>query len=295
MNIIIVLNYNDASTTYEFIQKIKDYNSLQKIIIVDNCSSDNSFTLLKELESEKVKVIQTSNNKGYASGNNFGIKYAEQNYKPKNIIISNPDIEVSDRSIKKICDYLDSQAKVVAASGLIHNLDNKVASNYAWKLPTYANILARTFAITSKISKIINFKYKGYDPMIKKNSRILPVDVIAGCFFAIKSDVFKELNYFDERTFLYNEENILAYKIKNKGYKQSILLDEKIVHFEGVSINKSIKNWKNKYKILGESRTVYLKEYLKVSKAKLLIFNAFFNLGKYEKYLLLNLRRKIKH
>ena len=72
----IILNYNDAETTRKLVQKIREYTAFQYIVVVDNRSNDNSFTVLKELESEKVKVIETDRNGGYGYGNNEGIKYA---------------------------------------------------------------------------------------------------------------------------------------------------------------------------------------------------------------------------
>ena len=104
----------------------------------------------------------------------------------------------------------------------------------------------------------------------------------------------KDIGYFDERTFLYNEETILAHKMKQNRYKQAILVNEKVIHYQGVSINKSINNWKFKSKILEESRLVYLENYLKVSKIKIMFFKILFYIGKYEKFLLINLKQKLK-
>ena len=73
---IIILNYNDFTTTKEMIEQIKDYKILNHIIIVDNCSTDDSYNILKKEEKNNIEVIKTKSNNGYASGNNYGIKYA---------------------------------------------------------------------------------------------------------------------------------------------------------------------------------------------------------------------------
>ncbi|MDQ0232756.1 glycosyltransferase family 2 protein [Metabacillus malikii] len=291
MNIMIVLNFNDFETTNNYISQIKCYDVLDKIIVVDNCSTDNSYSLLKKLESEKVDIISTEKNNGYASGNNFGIKYAENYYNPTNIIISNPDIEVSEKSISRICSFLNTHKEIAAVSGLIHDKDNMVADNFAWKLPTYTSTLISTFISISKVFEKL-FKITTKYNKNRLNNNVVNVDVLSGCFFAIKDKVLREVNYFDERTFLYNEESILAFKLRNKNYKQCVLTSEKIIHYEGVSINKSVKSWKSKNKILENSRKVYLKEYLKVSRLQMFIFILLFNIGKYEKFILLNLRGK---
>ena len=53
---IVILNYNDYDTTYEMIQQIKNYKCLNHILIVDNKSTDRSYSKLKKfLFLEKVR------------------------------------------------------------------------------------------------------------------------------------------------------------------------------------------------------------------------------------------------
>lgn len=40
---IVILNYNDYQTTKDMIDNIKDYDSIDHIVIVDNKSTDNSY------------------------------------------------------------------------------------------------------------------------------------------------------------------------------------------------------------------------------------------------------------
>ena len=44
----VIVNYNDAKTTIALLKQICDYKSLNHIIIVDNCSTDNSYASLKQ-------------------------------------------------------------------------------------------------------------------------------------------------------------------------------------------------------------------------------------------------------
>lgn len=41
---IVVLNFNDAKETVSFVEKIKSYNILDSIVVVDNASTDDSLT-----------------------------------------------------------------------------------------------------------------------------------------------------------------------------------------------------------------------------------------------------------
>ena len=50
-NGIVIVNYNDYKTTKRLIDNIRDYKVFDKIVIVDNKSSDNSLKELKKLEN----------------------------------------------------------------------------------------------------------------------------------------------------------------------------------------------------------------------------------------------------
>ena len=58
-NCLIILNYNDANSCIKLTNKILNYPSVNKIIIVDNCSSDDSYTKLIKLKNKKVDIVRT--------------------------------------------------------------------------------------------------------------------------------------------------------------------------------------------------------------------------------------------
>ena len=68
---MVILNYNDSETVEEYYNLIKDYHSIDRIVIVDNKSPDGSFKKLCLLNKGNVDVIQTDKNKGYSYGNNY--------------------------------------------------------------------------------------------------------------------------------------------------------------------------------------------------------------------------------
>ena len=46
---VLVLNYNDAMTTLNYVNKIKTYKNVRHILVVDNFSTDNSVQLLSDI------------------------------------------------------------------------------------------------------------------------------------------------------------------------------------------------------------------------------------------------------
>lgn len=292
--VAIVLNYNDFENTNDFVGKIQNYEIIDKIIVVDNCSSDNSFEQLSTSKfNGKVDLIRTNKNEGYGIGNNFGIKYAEEKYNPKYIIISNPDIEVAQNTIKHIIEFLKKRPEVSAASGLIHNSSGTIAKNFAWRQPNYWDmILESSFLFKVMLEKI--FKYSNRYNIGAIKSPVMKVDVLSGCFFVVKSEPLIEVGYFNINTFLYNEENLLFGEL-NKNYDQYVLTSEKVIHRQGSSISKNVKKWKMKSQWIIDGGKIYIQDYLKVDKHMLWIFIRFSKLLRYERYISLLVKNRLSN
>ena len=249
---VVILNYNDYETTYNMIEQIKNYKCLNHILIVDNKSTDRSYSKLKKLENKKIKVIKTDKNKGYAYGNNFGVRYIDDNYKVDNIIISNPDVIVSEDTINTLIDDLKNKNDISLIAPIIEEKGN---ISRGWKLPGFIEDLISNITYFHKYSnKLMSYKEDHY------NNKLSRVEAVHGCFFMIRLKDFKEVNYFDENTFLYYEENILGKKLKDKGKFTYVDNTVKVIHNLSVSVDKTY-NSINKYKILKNSQKYYEKNY----------------------------------
>lgn len=284
-NCLIVLNYNDYETTSKFINKVKNYNSIDKIIIVDNNSSDNSYEKLVDFRSNNIHVIKSDKNGGYSYGNNIGIKYAIENFNPEFVIISNPDVVFEDEVIIKMMDVYSKFNNIGIVAPRMIDKSNQAS---CWKLPKYHIDLLLASTV---ISRIIGNPYKYKEKEL--SSEINYVDVLAGSFFMIKSDVIKEIEYMDEDVFLYCEEAIMSYKLLNKNYKNILLTTDEFVHEHSVSINKSIQSRVRQHEILYRSKLIYYKKYEKISRIKELIMVLIFKIGLIEKKILFYIKEKI--
>ena len=262
----VVLNYNDSERTTKFLNDVKTYNSIDEIVVVDNCSTDSSLDILKKQESKKIKIIKALENKGYGAGNNIGIKYIINKYKKANIFISNPDIVVKEETIINMCNVLNDNKTIgMCAPNILQ--DGKIFRG--WK------ILSPIKSAFLYFPGVYRHAFNNNDPKYfyekdKYDTKMTYVDVVTGCFFAIKSDVIKKINYFDENIFLYNEEEVIAKKLKDINLLTAILNSETVIHEHSVSINKSMSSLK-KVKIANKSRIYYQKKYNNANLFELLI------------------------
>jgi GT2 family glycosyltransferase len=260
-NGIVILNYNDWENTSLMLDDIKNYQVLDYIIVVDNKSTDDSIEKLKKYENNKIKIVEASENKGYAAGNNVGIKYLIDNYDVDNIIISNPDIIVREEDIAALIK--DLERKDIALIAPVIKEPNGISRG--WHLPTFASELVSNIPYFHYLeNKMLAYKEEDY-----KNN-LTEVEVVKGCFFIIKKDVFEAINFFDENTFLYYEEIIMGKKLRELGFKTYVDNRVTIIHALSKSVDKSI-NRINKFKILKSSQYYYEKYINELDSFKLVL------------------------
>lgn len=265
--IAIILNYNDAYTTKKLINVIKNYTTLDHIIVVDNCSRDNSYKQLQDLSSNKVEVIQTDSNRGYACGNNYGAFYAIKKYSPEYLLICNPDVFFTEDIPTNLSRALAKKSNYALASCKVSTGIN------TWNRPDFWGVIRSMLLICHNIEK--KMVTKQFDP----RRSLQKVDVVEGSMFCIKASVFKDIGGFDERTFLYYEENILSYKLAQKGYSEIFLLDCTYDHLHATSIQKEYQSKAKAFLNYHQSLKIYNKEYLQIKPWQNIIFNLFFCLA----------------
>lgn len=250
---IIIVNYNDFTSTERLINNIKDYRVIDKIVVVDNHSSDDSPQKLKKLKLPKLKVIINEENKGYSYAINTGAKYLIDEYKECNIIISNADVIIEkEEDIETLIKLLHRKNVGIVAPTILE----RGTKNRGWKNPTPKQEIILNIAY---IHRFFRKKYLYYDDDYYQGDFSI-VDVLSGCFFLIQSKTLQAVNYLDDHVFLYYEENILAKKLQVK--KKINLISNKvtIIHNHSVTIDKSLKRIK-KYKAQKKSQYYFEVEY----------------------------------
>lgn len=269
---LIVVNYNDIIDTKKYVTKVQQYHFIDRIVIVDNKSTEpqNSFELLKQLANKKVDVIQTEKNGGYTYGNNFGINYLKsKNEEYDYYAISNPDIDISEEAIKRCTSFLAENKNVGIVAPRMLNGDGKAIRRSAWKYRT----IKRDMVHASRISELLFYKVLRDGEYLEEDYKNpeLKVEVISGAFFIIKKEVLDKINMFDENVFLFYEEDILAMQLKENGYEIYSLNDINFRHYESQAIGKTFSYFK-KMRELYNSKMYYHRTYTKLNKIQVLIF-----------------------
>jgi GT2 family glycosyltransferase len=254
---IVILNYNSWQLTIDIIE-----NQLSKvrmpegscIVIVDNCSSNESVAELKKRFSNKVncKVLTSGKNGGYASGNNIGLRWAHEHGYKYGWILNNDILLPEDNILKEMIGVFECDSaigvvspKVFTPSGMETNRNLFRPSVFDL---TFGKIRFR------RLGRTIPDSLRGRKESYCYNYRS------QGCCMLVDLDVMHDVDYMDEHTFLYMEEPILAERLLLKDYKEACALNTKVIHAHSTTVASAAKR-KQIYKWQNDSEIYYYKQY----------------------------------
>lgn len=253
----VILNYNSWKFTSELAKKLSLYKKIDLIVVVDNRSTDDSYSHLKKLNSEKINVIQSEKNGGYSYGNNIGAKLCKE--KGMDIIfICNPDVMIAEQDLDKIINSFNKYPQYAMLSGVEYNLKNEISQPPVWKMNNYWDDLFEC----SFIYKILSKKISAIN--LDKTKEIQEIEIQKGSFFGIRTKDYFNVGCFDEGVFLFCEERILARRFKENGYKIGLVTDAKYNHNHSESINRTYKKKATQMKLLYNSIYYYNVKYNKI-------------------------------
>lgn len=273
----VILNYNDSKNVVELAKTVISFSIVDKIVVVDNNShvdDKNNLQILREFKEVELLFLKT--NKGYAYGHNRGLEALEK-YNPEYAFIFNSDVILNKESLIETLKAIDKDKDLAIVSPLILDCDKKIDRIGGWLFPTYFQCLKYCFFLgrrTNFQTSVIN------DDSLKQS--IIYCDAVRGSFQCFNFEYLKSVNYFDEGTFLYFEENNLGLKINKIGKKEVIITNVTYIHNHP-------KNRKTKTKRFHQS-LLSMKHYLIVSNKlnifKKLLLNICIFLGTTEHYLI---------
>ena len=185
---VIVPFFNEENTLYESVKQLAQVDNVEVIILVDDCSSDNSLNIAKQLESEfkdlkSFLILKNDTNNGKGSA----INKAKDFISTSHVLIHDADLEYSPKDIPPICKLsIENSESLILGSRFIGDkkrnnlylrtyLANKVMSlffsfvNFYW----VTDIATCYKLFPSNFLKDINIQEKGFSIEIELLSKFL--------------------------------------------------------------------------------------------------------------------------
>ena len=195
---ILLVNWNSSEALGRCLASIAaSYFDSYRVIIIDNGSNPRNMLALAELEhlyrSSPFFFLREQQNRGYAGGNNSGLKYLAQQGWDGDILIVNPDVTIQPDTL---------QVMVSAAVGDVGIVMPRVVDSEGRVL--FDRIKLAGFLLRSVVDS---------QPLQAST------DIAQGSCMLIRRCLVDSIGLFDERFFLYWEEVDLSLRATAAGYR----------------------------------------------------------------------------
>ena len=204
---IITINYNGVKDTCELIETLPLDETSIEVIVVDNASKADEATIIAQ-RYPQVKVIRSSQNLGFAGGNNLGIQAAHGKYL---FFINNDTLfqckkeEVRGKMWQPLIDCLESSPKIGAVCPKIRFAWGNHPIQYAGYTPLSS--------ITMR-NRSIGFGEEDHGQYDTAHS----TPYAHGAAMMVKREVVEKAGLMPECYFLYYEELDWSMMIRRAGY-----------------------------------------------------------------------------
>ncbi len=195
-----------------------------ELTVFDNASTDNTVDILKEHTG--FNVVENKKNLGFGKANNLCMEREMGQYH----FAINPDISFDTDVLSEIVDFMEENPDVVMCMPKVLNTDGTI-QYLPKRVPNFK------YLFFSRVSAKLRKEYTRSDEDISSPCEI---DFCSGCFFCIRSNVYKKLGGFDERYFMYLEDADLTVRAKKYG-KIMFLPQCSVTHIWGRESRKKIK------------------------------------------------------
>ena len=101
---VIIPIYNESETCSQLIEKVKSVPIQKQVIVVDDCSTDGSGDILKEIDD--IELIQHQVNQGKGSAVQSALPHIKGNF----IVLQDGDLEYNPADYKKMLNQLENDS-----------------------------------------------------------------------------------------------------------------------------------------------------------------------------------------
>jgi N-acetylglucosaminyl-diphospho-decaprenol L-rhamnosyltransferase len=202
-------------------------NTLKRLAHYDNIVvifRDNLISLATKSYCYNLNIDYASNNqiKGFSENNNLNYLRAIQLGMQDNdrFILLNPDIDMSHHDIQQLISVLEQKKPMLAAPNLYLNNQKSLYDDNLRTYPTLLNFI-KNYCFGNR-KTVIN---KGEPDAIEQDFWV------SGAFMIVAPVLYRELDGFDERYFMYCEDLDFCHRAKQLGIHVTFLANNIAIHF----------------------------------------------------------------
>jgi N-acetylglucosaminyl-diphospho-decaprenol L-rhamnosyltransferase len=220
---VVIVNWNGASVIGACLASLlqQDYSGPIEIIVVDNASTDSSLSVLRGY-GNRLRVVKSSKNLGFGKGNNVGFRTATGRY----CLFLNPDTEflAKDGLRRLVASLKDPRIGIVAPRLL--DPDGTTQQSCS-SVPTLINLTLSMLALPRLLPDAWR---RRFSPVLWSHDRSTYTGWVSGACVLMRTDEYRRVGGFSERTFMYGEDLELGYRVGKFGWRVYYEWEVQVLH-----------------------------------------------------------------
>ena len=226
---ILVISYNTRRMTLDCLRSVIAETTLPfELIVVDNNSPDGSAAAIAAAYPG-IRLIASPENLGFARGNNVAARKARGEY----LLLLNPDTVVLEGAVDRLVAFAEANPRAGIWGGRTLGRDGRLDPMSCFADQTLWSLVCHTSGLSLALPASPVFNPEKYGGWARDAER--DVDVVQGCFFLIRRELWDRLGGFDLTFVMYGEEADLCRRARALGARPRMTPEATIIHYGGAS------------------------------------------------------------
>jgi N-acetylglucosaminyl-diphospho-decaprenol L-rhamnosyltransferase len=205
---VIVVTFESAACVGEAVATVRRCDSVGRILVVDNASSDGSAEVADAAGADV--VLRNARNRGFAAAVNQGLARCDAEF----VLLLNPDATLAEADLGLLVAALRDEQDAVMAGPLLVSADGRMDLG-ARRFSTATNRLLWHLPLPRR-ARWATPEYVDA-AALRAAPAPVPVDYLWGAALLVRRAFLTELGGLDERFFLYSEDEDLGRRAQARG------------------------------------------------------------------------------
>lgn len=217
---VIIANWNTRDLLLDCLASIQANAGEFEIVVVDNGSTDGSPDAVRKACPDARLFLQTEN-QGYARANMIGLHESAG----KHVLFLNSDTIIPPDTLTRLSGFFDKEPRVAACGPRLLRPDGRTQPYAFGSDPGLRYLIARACVRLGLRRPLHNWE----------TAEVQPVDWVSGACLFVRRTALEQVGGFDERIFMYFEDNDLCLRLRRAGWQIVYNPQISVTHIGGAS------------------------------------------------------------